>query len=337
MKPNYTNIIIHVVFWVLVLCIPINSIYQLHLLLNQPLNLSFIVLVSLLCFVLLFIFYFNYHYLIPKFLFTKKYWHFAIWATLCFLLIITAPPIVRGLFKSMERSTPTLKYIGPIMLSNAILLYLFIYLAAIGLAINNRLRKTEQEKANAQLSYLKTQINPHFLFNTLNGIYSITIGKSNQAAEMVFKLSEMMRYTLHDTQEHLVPLEKELHYIDNYIELQLLRFDESVQIEYFNKCDRSDFKIAPLLLIPFIENAFKHGTNAEEDSHIKIDLHLEKSILILHVMNNKVNTEGKIHEKSGLGIANTKDRLQLIYPNAHLLKIDETEDQFHVSLHITLS
>ncbi|NJO25777.1 MAG: histidine kinase [Bacteroidia bacterium] len=153
---------------------------------------------------------------------------------------------------------------------------------------------------------------------------------------MVDKLSEMMRYTMKDTQQDFVLLEDEINYINNFIELQKLRLDRSVKLEYDCLQTIPALQIAPMLLIPFIENAFKHGVNSEQKSHINIELTINKTELQLSVVNNKVSFQKDISEKSGLGITNTWHRLNLIYPSKHLLVINDTEKEFSVSLHINL-
>ena len=153
---------------------------------------------------------------------------------------------------------------------------------------------------------------------------------------MVDKLSEMMRYTMKDTQQDFVLLEDEINYINNFIELQKLRLDRSVKLEYDSRQNIPALQIAPMLLIPFIENAFKHGVNSEQKSHIKIEMTMNKTQFQLSVVNNKVNVQKDISERSGLGIENTKHRLNLIYPSKHLLIINDTEKEFSVSLHINL-
>jgi sensor histidine kinase YesM len=198
------------------------------------------------------------------------------------------------------------------------------------------LKQTEKEKLSAQLSSLKSQINPHFLFNTLNSIYATAIDESPQTADMVDKLSEIMRYTMRDTQKDVVLLDEELNYIGNYVELQNIRLDESVWLEYHVEGEPGHLEIAPMLLIPFIENAFKHGVNSEQDSHVEIIININNTELHLVVINNKVNIQLDTSEQSGLGIANTKRRLELIYPDKHLLTIIENEKEFRVSLHINL-
>lgn len=205
------------------------------------------------------------------------------------------------------------------------------------LAVNMRLKESEAENFSAQIASLKSQINPHFLFNTLNNIYAIAIDTSPKAADMVDKLSEMMRYTMRDTQKDYVLLEDEVNYIDNYIELQKVRLDRRVKLDYSVKGEFEAFQLAPMLLMPFIENAFKHGVSTDQRCEIKISIKVEKEELRLEVTNRKVDLQTETSESSGLGIENTKRRLELLYPSRHLLSISETSRDFIVLLQIHLS
>jgi sensor histidine kinase YesM len=153
---------------------------------------------------------------------------------------------------------------------------------------------------------------------------------------MVDKLSEMMRYTMKNTQQDFVLLEDEPNYISNFIELQRVRLDKSVKLEYQVMEEIPALQIAPMLLIPFVENAFKHGVNSEQKSHIKIELTMNNNELQLSAINNKVDVQRTVSERSGLGIENTRHRLNLIYPSKHLLTINESDKQFAVSLYIHL-
>lgn len=225
----------------------------------------------------------------------------------------------------------------PMLFSNSILMYISVFVSSIALRMNSRLQQIEKFKYNTQLNNLRAQINPHFLFNTLNSIYSVTIKKAPEAADMVEKLAEMMRFTLKESQSDYVPLSKEIEYVQNYIELQKMRFDENVKITFQVTGDMKQFRIAPLILIPFIENAFKYGVNSEEDSLINIQIVLEQSSLSVLVHNNKVFLENSMVEKNGVGIENTLKRLDLIYPHQHQCVIKETDKDFTVTLQITLS
>jgi len=211
-------------------------------------------------------------------------------------------------------------------------LFFAVFFFSLLLRIALQWRQAQKEKLDAELSYLKAQINPHFLFNTLNSIYSLAIDKSDNTAPAVAKLSGMMRYVITDTAKEFVPLEKEIAYIKNYIELQRIRFGETIHLFFDVNGNPSGKQIAPLLLIPFIENAFKYGVNAEENSTIRIHIFIDENKLNMEVQNNKVNVQMKHEDKTGTGIANTQSRLQLLYPARHFLKITDIEKEFLVSL-----
>ena len=204
------------------------------------------------------------------------------------------------------------------------------------LSIRSRWKQTEKEKLNAELSYLKAQINPHFLFNTLNSIYSLAIQKSDATPEAVRKLSTMMRYILTESNVDFVPLHKEIDYIRNYIDLQQLRFGNELKLNYSIWGSEKNKQIAPLVLISFIENAFKYGINAEEDTHIKIVINIYETRLEMLVSNNIVTVQVSEEDKSGIGLENTRNRLQLVYPYAHKLQITEDEKTYFVNLSIDL-
>lgn len=238
--------------------------------------------------------------------------------------------------ETLITTNPMVEKVIPVIIVNALLLWLLSIISSILWAIYNRLKQTESEKLVAQIASLKSQTNPHFLFNTLNNIYATAIDTSPKTADMVDKLSEMMRYTMKETQQDFVPLEDEINYLDNYIELQRLRLDRSVKLEYNSLKNIPYFQIAPMLLIPFVENAFKHGVNSEQKSDIKIEMTMNKTEFQLSVVNNKVNVQQDISEGSGLGIENTRHRLNLIYPSKHLLIINDTQKEFSVTLYINL-
>ncbi|MFT4154414.1 sensor histidine kinase [Parafilimonas sp.] len=220
-----------------------------------------------------------------------------------------------------------------------VLHYFFIFIAIVFfsliLTINNRLKQSQKEKLQAELRYLKAQINPHFLFNTLNTIYSLAIERSQATATAVVKLSAMMRYVINDSGKDFVLLEQEVNYINNYIELQRMRFGDSIHLDFKVEGNASGKMIAPIILIPFIENAFKYGVNAEEVSVINIHIYIEESTLQLIVENNKVKIAKPIEERTGLGIANTRNRLGLLYPGKHELVVKDG-DIFYISLTLNL-
>lgn len=219
--------------------------------------------------------------------------------------------------------------------------HLFLFLVALFLAlllkIRSRWLRAEEERLHAELAYLKAQINPHFLFNTLNSIYSLTLEKSDRAPAAIVRLSSMMRYVLLDTGKGKVPLEQEINYLADYINLQQTRFESFLQIDFSVTGRPEGKKIIPLLLIPFVENAFKHGVNPEEPAPIHIRIIIEDRQLQLQVSNRKVAIQPPSTDPGGLGIPNTQQRLDIFYPGQHTLLIEDNPATFAISLTLTLS
>jgi uncharacterized protein YpmS len=340
MKIKRLAIAVHVLVWVLLLVIPYVSTDQIFSSLDPESDAKYLLLCFVLSAVLLIIFYFNYFLLIPRYLLTKKYWRYCLFLLLAiviaFLLLSTTFLLSDFNPETLARKHPASEKIIPVIIINALSLWLLAIVSSILWTVYNRLKQTESEKLSAQIASLKSQINPHFLFNTLNNIYATAIDDSPKAADMVDKLSEMMRYTMKDIQQDFVLLEDEINYISNFIELQKIRLDRSVRLEYHSLENIPPLKIAPMLLIPFIENAFKHGVNSEQKSRIKVEITMNNNEIQLKVLNNKVNVQRDISERSGLGIENTKHRLNLIYPSRNLLVINDSEKEFFVSLYINL-
>ena len=195
-----------------------------------------------------------------------------------------------------------------------VLLLILVVSAGVFLGLRQRLNN---QKLGAELSFLKSQINPHFLFNTLNNIYALVLKKSTDAPNAVLMLSDIMRYMLHDSNHHRVLLEKEIDYISKFIKLQQLRIKKDVNIEFNIQGEPNKIKIAPMLLIPFVENAFKHGELQQKDAYIKIQLDIipgEIDFLVENILREK-----KEKTTSGIGLDNLKKRLSLIYPGKHKL------------------
>ena len=295
-------------------------------------------------------FYLNYYFLVTRFYLEKKYWIYALTIVACFLLIAYIPSLIIDDIPSKNFTPPSgfprppgEMRKGPPMgfffwgrINHNFFLFFAVFFFSLLLRIASQWRQAQKEKSDAELSYLKAQINPHFLFNTLNSIYSLAIDKSDNTAPAVAKLSGMMRYVISDAAKEFVPLEKEITYIKSYIELQRIRFGESIHLFFDISGDTTGKQIAPLILIPFIENAFKYGVNAEEDSMIRIRIFIDENKLNMEVQNNKVNVQMAQEDKTGTGIANTQSRLQLLYPARHLLKINDGENEFAISLTLVL-
>ncbi len=202
--------------------------------------------------------------------------------------------------------------------------------------INERQKKEmEAEKLLSELAFLKSQINPHFLFNILNNICSLARKKSDDTENAIIKLSQIMRYMLQDSKNERVPLEKEIEYLQNYIELQRLRISDQVRID-FNTEGRTDtIMIEPLLLIPFVENAFKHGVSYLENSEIMILLKAEQNFLLFRIENRIIRPSGEMNlQESGIGLKNVVRRLELLYPGKHKLSVVNDGARYIVELKI---
>jgi LytS/YehU family sensor histidine kinase len=215
--------------------------------------------------------------------------------------------------------------------------FVLVIVISFLIKLNKRYDDLKNEKQVAEISYLKAQINPHFLFNTLNSLYALTIQKSDLAPVAVLKLSGIMRYVVTESSQEFVTLEKEINYISDYIQLQKIRLDESVNFKYEIKGQLLNKSIAPLILIPFIENAFKYGINPDEDSFIHISIETDEKYITLEVENSIVNTTVDETSKTEEGLRNTKKRLEIIYPDKHELTIHESEKKYDVTLKIDLT
>ncbi|NAS30720.1 GHKL domain-containing protein [Flavobacteriaceae bacterium R38] len=191
----------------------------------------------------------------------------------------------------------------------------------------------QAEKTKAELSLLKTQVNPHFFFNTLNNLYALTIKNSKQAPEVILKLSDMMRYTIYEGKKDIVSLEEEIDYLKNYIELHKIRYQKSVTIEFEYTTVKND-TVAPLLFIILLENALKHGVESlTENAFVKMNLSSNDKEIHFTIENNFDPKE--VSPEKGIGLENLKHRLSLIYPKRHKLSIKEEENVFTVNLKIT--
>ncbi|CAL2112488.1 GHKL domain-containing protein [Tenacibaculum sp. 190130A14a] len=210
-----------------------------------------------------------------------------------------------------------------------ILLLALTFGAALKIARDSFVRRQEEKKA--ELHLLKAQLNPHFLFNTLNNLYGLSVIKSDKLPNLMLKLSDLLRYSLYDTSSVFVSLEKEIKYLENYISLEKIRL-ENVEIEMSIQGAISNKKIAPMLLIVFVENAFKHLGG--KDERVEVSMIVNENSLHFSCMNTKENMPSENLEtgKSGIGLKNAKKRLTLLYPNNHTLTVKNKENSFLVDL-----
>lgn len=200
------------------------------------------------------------------------------------------------------------------------------------LGIEKKKEEIEREKLVTELSFLRSQVNPHFLFNTLNNIYSLALIKSDATADAVLKLSSIMRYVLSETKHDTVALDKEIQFIKHYIELQKVRLTDKVSIQFLINGEIDGQQIAPLILIPFVENAFKYGISTKEVSNIFFKVEADKKSIQFVSKNRILAGDKETPERTGIGLKNARRRLELLYPGKHTLTVEEDDSQFIVNL-----
>ena len=204
--------------------------------------------------------------------------------------------------------------------------------------LQKELLEKEKQKTEVELKALKAQINPHFFFNTLNNIYSMALDKDNRLPDTILQLSNLMRYFLYESQGNFIPLKKELAVVDNYIALQKLRSNEHLKVEIKKEGEIADQEIAPLLLITFLENAFKHGAKGSSgNAFISLLIQVQKNQLNFTIENNKGTVDDmEMKNYKGVGLENVKRQLELLYPGKHILNIKNPDDRFVVHCQLNL-
>jgi hypothetical protein len=291
-------------------------------------------------------FYANYLYFLPRFYFGKEHLLYFTCIIVCYVLINFLPSLIieagnttnpaPGLMPPPMNPGSGLPNIIPMLPSGPLFSFFLVFSLGFLMKVNERLANMQSEKLKTEIAYLRAQINPHFLFNTLNSLYALSLEKSDSAPEAILRLSSMMRYVVTESSRESVSLEKEIDYIKNYISLQQLRMDRETSFSFIITGSPLGKNISPLLLIPFIENAFKHGLNPEKESLIAINIDITAHELTVNIKNNKVDTQFPHDEKSEQGIENTAKRLEYLYPDKHKLLIFDSEHTFTVNLSITL-
>lgn len=243
------------------------------------------------------------------------------------------PPIGKRPFEhfGFRNETSYLQMIFP-----SVLPFLFSFLSSLFIFRNIEKKELERSKAKAELLNLKYQLQPHFLFNILNSIYSLALLKSDDTPNGILKLSNVMRYVVQESSKDFVELSKEIEYLKDYIALQLIRTDSSLDFSYTEIGENKDGQIAPFILVNFIENAFKYGFNAEKNSKISVKIIIQEEVLHFHIFNNIVNQNITNESSLKIGLKNTIEHLQQVYPSKHTLKINNTGNTFEVDLKINL-
>lgn len=290
--------------------------------------------------------YINLLYLIPEYFQKRKFGQY--FALLALFMVLTVPLHALADYysdlKRVAREMGSITYFDSILGSTINMMVMVGLTTALKFAKKwfthqQETQELERQRLQAELKYLKAQINPHFLFNTLNNLYSLTLQKSDLAPEMVLKLSDMMRYMLYHSNEKQVSLEKEITYMKYYIDLERIRQTDKTDVRFDINEEPNGQMIAPLLLIPFLENSFKHGVNNNtEAGWVHIDLQIHGNELDFNIANSKPkSTLPKLNGKDhGIGLQNVRRRLDLLYPKQYSLEIEDEPDHYKTELKLHL-
>lgn len=332
-KEPRLSIVLHILVWSIILLLPYLSSG------NSPRELSDYFKMGLPPLASAVIFYLNYFYFIPKLLFNRRTTLFLAGNIALYVILIVIMENVRIKFFH-----PSPEHRGPNTVEMIVRIFItFTMTMGVSVAIritsqwfmSEALRKElEKEHIKSELINLKNQLNPHFFFNTLNTIYGLIPQQPEKAQNAVHHLGKLMRYHLYDSNEKFVPLEQEINFIHNYIDLMRFRLTPDVSVTYSLPGETNGIKVAPLLFIPLIENSFKHGINLNKISTIdmKMDI-LNKKTVSFHIRNTSFSAKEQ-DPASGIGIENLKKRLSLLYPDKHSLLIHNENGYFNCTLKI---
>jgi len=349
-SPAYITILLHILVWML---------FAFILLFYQPLSWNidlpnqFWIKQSCILIILVLIFYLNSEILVPQLLLKNKN---LLFVAIILSLALLAGPVIKSIDLSLhlpelmakafnDLGVPRMsKREGKLDIFLVMMTFLIVGIStSVTLIQKWQLDKQEREllekeKIGSELSFLKAQINPHFFFNTLNNIYALTHVDVENSRRALHKLSRMMRYLLYDTQAGITPLSKEVSFIVDYIELMKLRLNDTTKVVFEGPIVNQDMQIAPMLFLPYVENAFKHGVSNLQPSTISITLSLENNVLALLVKNTIFGENAEIADNyGGIGLSNTKRRLDLLYPDRHTFSAQKTEDTNEFIVHLTLT
>ena len=290
--------------------------------------------------------YFIIYFLIPKYLLKKKYRSFILY--IIYTLIVSVYVIILSILYGLtflsdlspDNTSPLTKTL-PFIVLGVFFVVLVVTLLSLILHnyksivknedLKNKILQTQLQLKEQELKFLKMQIHPHFLFNSLNTIYGFALKKGDEAPEMILRLSNLLDYILYQIEKPKVLLEDEINHLEDYIALEKLRFHDTLKVVFKKEDYSNKIHIAPMLLIPFVENSFKHGSIVEGYLSIAISLRVDDGQLFFEVVNSAL--EDKNNER-GIGLDNIQKRLEMLYPNAHSLKISQSEEQFKVSLEL---
>lgn len=290
--------------------------------------------------------YINVYYLIPKMILRKRYQAYLLSLAGMLAMVYLLRTGLNYLLVTKD-IWPEAESVGNFMQLNHVVavvlgeLYVIGFVSAIKLLIDWAFEKHRNEELarlqlSTELKFLRTQIQPHFFFNTLNNLYALTLTKSDHAPQLVIKISDMMHYVIYDVNSAKAYLLEEINYINNYIDISRLRFDEQVNIETEISGDIEEVKVPPLLFLTFIENSFKHGLNNSDTVTINMGFEVVDSDYLIFRLSNSFNQESSVVSENGIGIANAKRKLSLLFANNYVLETSVKEGMYHLFLKIPI-
>lgn len=341
---KFIRILSHILFWI----VYILFFYLQYVFYSKEIDpIATLSSLTLTAIVDIFAAYFTVYYLLPRFLFKKKYVLFGLLFLSSAACAILLQRVLLYFISYPLFYSDSMEKVGSFWHINPFYSFFNIYTVVSLFAViklmkywyRNQQLKAELEKKNrtSELALLRSQLNPHFLFNTLNNIDTLIGSDQDKASDAVIKLSEIMRFTLYEAINDRVSLEKEINYLENYISLQQLRLKNPFFVKFDNDIQCSGMNIAPMLFIPFVENAFKHGLKNIVAPGIEISLTCEKGVLDFEVVNRySLIEEQNKDATSGIGLINTKKRLELLYPERHKLEIRKSAGIYKINLQINL-
>lgn len=344
LKWKYGRIALNLLFWLLILVIPLDTEYST---MNGRSPEGFLVYNFLFFLVIAVVVYVNNLYLMPQFLTKERY---GIYIVTLLTLLFTTPFLMLLIRYELGASLMKSEIITVLFDSEVYLPYLLLVSLFVGLFMTakfsydwfthqRKVRKLERQKLKTELAFLRTQVNPHFLFNVLNTVYGLARReKAPETADTVMRLSEMMRYMLYESSGDKISLQKEIKYLTNYVEMERIRKWQNGDIDFKVEGDIQNQTIAPMILINFIENSFKHGMDKQADqAWVRIHLQIEEEELLFTCANSNLNKDSRsLTTASGIGLSNVKRRLNLIYANSYKLDILDEADEYQIQLRLPL-
>ncbi len=288
--------------------------------------------------------YTHYFFILPPLLRTKKLWQYlgrllpAIGVIMFFQVLAENEILSQYSQSDYYKGFSWVRFVSTLWDQMSFMIFTgMIKFAADWFDLENKKKELENQKLNAELNYLKAQINPHFLFNTLHNLNYLALAKKDEASEVIVKLSNIMRYMIYESKRKRVALSKEVDYMRDYLDLEKIRLNNQFNIVMDTSGLNDQLEIEPLILIPFLENAFKHGVSDKyPESWVCMELSSKDSELYMKLSNSVFEKSRADGESSGFGLENVKQRLALSYPKKHSLKILSGTDEFNVDLSINL-